>query len=112
MCMSRMGSSPMGRNGSAKRHRAREADAMPSPQDYRSIELEAAAATAVARGSTALGNVLKFGVPLGALIIAGWMIYVSFGRSPKNMTAPDKEEFRTTQFPAPSLAPPRPPSKQ
>lgn len=80
---------------------------MPSPQDYRSLELEASAATAVARGSTALGNLLKFGVPLGAVLIAGWMIYASLGSGPRNMTAPDKEEFTTTQFPAPSLQTPR-----
>ena len=80
---------------------------MPSPQDYRSLELEASAATAVARGSTALGNLVKFGVPLGAVLIAGWMIYASLGSGPRNMTAPDKEEFTTTQFPAPSLQTPR-----
>lgn len=80
---------------------------MPSPQDYRSLELEASAATAVARGSTAVGNLLKVGVPLGAVLIAGWMIYASLGTGPRNMTAPDREEFTTTQFPAPSLQTPR-----
>ena len=81
---------------------------MPSPQDYRSLELDAAAATAVARGSTALGNLMKFGVPLGALAVAGWMISASFKSGPKNMTAPDKEEFVTTQFPGPALHASRP----
>ena len=85
---------------------------MPSPQDYRSIELDAAAATAVARGSTALGNLMKFGVPLGALAVAGWMISASLKSSPKNMTAPDKEDFVTTQFPGPSLQAPRAQSAQ
>ncbi|PZN93013.1 MAG: conjugal transfer protein, partial [Hyphomicrobiales bacterium] len=85
---------------------------MPGPDEYRSIELEAAAATAVARAPTALGNLLKFGVPAGALVLAAWMISSSFRAGPKNMTAPDTEEFRTTQFPAPSLDTPRPSSSQ
>jgi type IV secretion system protein VirB10 len=80
---------------------------MPSREDYRSLELDASAATGVARSPTALGNLLKIGVPLGAVVMAGWMIYASLGGAPKNMTAPDKEEFTTTQFPAPSLQTPR-----
>ncbi len=43
---------------------------MPSPETYRHLELEAAAATAVGRGSTAFGALLKVGVPLGAAAIA------------------------------------------
>ncbi|SDR63786.1 type IV secretion system protein VirB10 [Rhizobiales bacterium GAS113] len=85
---------------------------MPTSEDYRSLELEAAAATAVARSSTALGNLVKIGVPAGALILAGWMIYSSMRRGSSNMTTPDKEEFATTQFPAPSLGTPRPRSSQ
>jgi type IV secretion system protein VirB10 len=81
---------------------------MPSPETYRNLELEAAAATAVGRGSTAVGNLLKLGVPLGAVAIAGFMIYGSTQHGPKNMTNPEKEEFTTTQFPAPSLKAPRP----
>mgnify|MGYP001084475778 CR=1 FL=1 len=77
---------------------------MPTPDDYRSFELEAAAATSVARGRTALGNFLKFGVPIGALIVAVWMIYGSVVRRSPLLTTPDKEEFTTTQFPAPSLS--------
>ncbi len=80
---------------------------MPSPETYRNLELEAAAATAVGRGSTAVGNLLKIGVPLGAVAIAGFMIYGSTQRGPKNMISPEKEEFTTTQFPAPSLKAPR-----
>ncbi|OPH81370.1 type IV secretion system protein VirB10 [Nitrobacter vulgaris] len=80
---------------------------MPTPDDYRSFELEAAAATSVARGRTALGSFLKFGVPIGALIVAGWMIYGTVARRSPTLTTPDKEEFTTTQFPAPSLSTPR-----
>ncbi len=80
---------------------------MPTPDDYRSFELEAAAATSVARGRTALGNFLKFGVPIGALIVAAWMIYGTVARRSPTLTTPDKEEFTTTQFPAPSLSTPR-----
>ncbi|WID99767.1 type IV secretion system protein VirB10 (plasmid) [Bosea vestrisii] len=85
---------------------------MPRPEEYRSIELEAAAATAVARSPTAIGNLLRIGVPVGALLIAAWMISSSFRQGPKNMTAPDTEEFRTTQYPAPSLETPRPQTGQ
>jgi type IV secretion system protein VirB10 len=85
---------------------------MPRPEEYRSIELEAAAATAVARSPTALGRSLKIGVPVGALALAAWMISSSFRQGPRNMTAPDTEEFRTTQFPAPSLETPRPQTGQ
>jgi type IV secretion system protein VirB10 len=85
---------------------------VPTPDDYRSFELEAAAATSVARGRTALGSTLKFGVPIGALLVAAWMIYSSVLRQPSTLTTPDKEEFRTTQFPAPSLSTPRPQTNQ
>ena len=80
---------------------------MPTADDYRSFELEAAAASSVARGRTALGSFLKFGVPLGALIVAAWMIYGTVARRSPTLTTPDKEEFTTTQFPAPSLSTPR-----
>lgn len=80
---------------------------MPTADDYRSFELEAAAASSVARGRTALGSFLKFGVPIGALIVAGWMIYGTVARRAPTLTTPEKEEFRTTQFPAPSLSTPR-----
>lgn len=85
---------------------------MPRPDDYRSLELEAAAATSVARGRTALGNFLKFGVPIGALVVAAWIIYGSTMRRSPTLTTPDKEEFTTTQFPAPSLSTPRPQTSQ
>lgn len=85
---------------------------MPTPDDYRSFELEAAAATSVARGRTALGSFLKFGVPIGALVVAAWMIYGSVARRIPTLTTPDKEEFTTTQFPAPSLSAPRPQTNQ
>ncbi len=85
---------------------------MPTPEDYRSFEMEAAAATSVARGRTALGRFLKFGVPLGAVIVAAWMIYSTTQRRAPTMTTPDKEEFTTTQFPAPSLSTPRPQTNQ
>lgn len=85
---------------------------MPTPDDYRSFELEAAAATSVARGRTALGSFLKVGAPIGALLVAAWMIYGSVGRHAPTLTTPDKEEFTTMQFPAPSLSTPRPQTSQ
>lgn len=80
---------------------------MPTADEYRSFEMEAAAATSVARGRTALGSFLKFGVPAGAILVAAWMIYGSLARRAPTLTTPDKEEFTTTQFPAPSLSAPR-----
>ena len=59
---------------------------MPTPDDYRSFELEASAATSVARGSTTVGRFLKFGIPLGAVLVAAWMIY--------NSTKPRAVAFR------------------
>jgi type IV secretion system protein VirB10 len=85
---------------------------MPTPEDYRSFELEASAATSVARGSTTVGRFLKYGIPLGAIVVAGWMIYNSTKPRTVSMTTPDKEEFTTTQFPAPSLSTPRPQTDQ
>ncbi len=85
---------------------------MPTADDYRSLELEAAAASSVARGRTALGGFLKIAIPLGALAIAAWLIYGSLARRTPTFTTPDKEEFTTTQFPAPSLSTPRPQTDQ
>jgi len=85
---------------------------MPSADDYRAFELEAAAATSVARGRTVLGQLLTVGIPAGALVVAGWLIYRTTSQRPTIMTTPDKEEFTTTQFPAPSLSTPRPQTDQ
>jgi type IV secretion system protein VirB10 len=80
---------------------------MPDPSTYRNLELDHAAATAVARPETTFGRVLKVGVPLGAVGLAGWMIWAGVAKPSGPMTNPDKEEFRTTQFPAPDLEFPR-----
>jgi type IV secretion system protein VirB10 len=85
---------------------------MPSAEDYRVFELEAAAATSVARSRTVLGRLLTVGVPVGAVVVAGWLIYRITSQRSTVMTTPDKEEFTTTQFPAPSLSTPRPQTDQ
>jgi len=86
---------------------------MPSADDYRAFELEAAAAaTSVARGRTVLGRLLTVGVPVGALVVAGWLVYRTTSQRSTVMTTPDREEFTTTQFPAPSLSTPRPQTDQ
>lgn len=85
---------------------------MPSADDYRAFEMEAAAATSVARSRTVLGRLLTVGVPVGALVVAGWLIYRTTNQGSTIMTTPDKEEFTTTQFPAPSLSTPRPQTDQ
>lgn len=86
---------------------------MPSADDYRAFELEAAAAaTSVARGRTVLGRLLTVGVPVGALVVAGWLVYRTTSQRSTVMSTPDREEFTTTQFPAPSLSTPRPQTDQ
>jgi type IV secretion system protein VirB10 len=80
---------------------------MPSPRDYRNLELDHAAATSVARSATTFGAVLKVGVPLGAVGLAAFMIYQSLYGAKGPTTNADREEFRTTQFPAPNLEAPR-----
>ncbi|MFN7322560.1 MAG: type IV secretion system protein VirB10 [Methylobacterium sp.] len=80
---------------------------MPSPQDYRNLELEHTAATSVARGATTFGAFLKVGVPLGALGLAAFMIYQNLYGAKGPTTNADREEFRTTQYPAPNLEAPR-----
>jgi type IV secretion system protein VirB10 len=77
---------------------------MPTPDEYRSRELEAAAKSGVERSSSVLGAFVKFGVPIATLALVGWIVYSSQAKEPRLMTAPDKEEFHTTQYPAPGLA--------
>ncbi len=81
---------------------------MPSPNEYRSLAEEAAGSVVAARTSRA-GTFLKVVVPAGAILVAGWMIYKAI-RAPErpSITTPDTEDFRTTQFPAPSIETPRP----
>lgn len=81
---------------------------MPSAEHYRNLELEASAASAVGRPATRAGNLVKLGIPIGALAASALLIFGSSGRGPTNMTAPDREEFTTTSFPAPSLRAARP----
>ncbi|MGX5832066.1 type IV secretion system protein VirB10 [Mesorhizobium sp. 43Arga] len=65
--------------------------------------------TAVAAPKFGASTFFKIAVPLGAAAFAGWMIYAAT-RAPDKplLTAPDGEEFHTTQFPAPGLDTPRP----
>ena len=84
---------------------------MPTPDDYRAFEREAAA-TPVGRGRTVFGRFLTVGVPAGACLVAAWMIYNSTKPRTPSMTTPDKEEFTTTQFPPPWLATPKAPTDQ
>ena len=85
---------------------------MPSPDDYRAFELESAGATSVARAPSGLGTFAKVAFPLGALGFAGWIIYASLNPSKSPLTNRDNEEFRTTQFPAPSIEAPQPQTNQ
>ena len=80
---------------------------MPTPDDYRSLELDTAARSGVTRSPSVLGNTAKIGVPLASIAFVGWMLYASQHKDPRPMTAPDKEEFNTQQYPGPGLPPER-----
>ena len=81
---------------------------MPTPDEYRSLDLEGAAQSGVARSSNALGNTVVIGIPLVALAFVGWLLYSWQHKDPKLMTAADKEEFNTQQYPGPALPADRP----
>jgi type IV secretion system protein VirB10 len=79
---------------------------MPTPEEWRQLDLDAA--SAVARPPSSLGTALKFAIPLGALIFAGYIIYAGTATQKPSLVSPDNEEFRTTQFPAQALGEPPP----
>lgn len=81
---------------------------MPSPNEYRALAEESTRSVVAARGGAA-STFLRVGIPVGAVIFAGWMIYTGT-RTPErpSITNPDTEDFRTTQYPAPSIDTPRP----
>ncbi len=79
---------------------------MPTPEQWRQIDLDAAATSVVARPQSSMGIVLKLIVPLGAILLAGYIIYEGTRQPSPSFIRPDNEEFRTTQFPAPSLGEP------
>src|SRR5208283_5046484 len=81
---------------------------MPTPDEYRSLELEGAAQSGVARSSNAFGNTVVVGIPLVALAFVGWLLYSWQHKDAKLMTAADKEEFNTQQYPGPGLPAERP----
>ena len=81
---------------------------MASGIDHKSFELEAAAASTVARSSTVLGFFAKAIPAAGGAALAGYLLYGSFSKEPASLVKPDGEEFHTAQFPAPGLAAERP----
>jgi type IV secretion system protein VirB10 len=81
---------------------------MPTPDQYRSLDLEGAAQSGVARSSNALGNTVVVGIPLVAIAFVGWLLYSWQHKDAKLMTAADKEEFNTQQYPGPGLPAERP----
>ena len=81
---------------------------MPTPEQWRQIELENAAALTVARPPSTAGRFFKVVVPIGAVLLAGYIIYAGTQDPRPSFIRPDNEEFRTTQFPSPSLGEPPP----
>jgi type IV secretion system protein VirB10 len=85
---------------------------MPTPEQWRQLDLDSAAATAVARPQSNVGTFLKVIVPIGAVLLAGYIIYAGTRDPRPSFIRLDNEEFRTTQFPAPSLGEPPPQRNQ
>ena len=81
---------------------------MPTPDEYRSLDLEGAARSGVARSSNALGNTVVVGIPLVAVAFVGWRLYLVAAHRRQLMTAADKEEFNPQQYPGPGLPAERP----
>jgi type IV secretion system protein VirB10 len=81
---------------------------MPSPNEYRALAEESTRSVVAARGGAA-STFIRYGIPAGAVLFAAWMIYAGT-RTPErsSITNPDTEDFRTTQYPAPSIETPRP----
>ena len=77
---------------------------MPSHIDYKSFELDQAAATGVARSSSRFGALAKSVPIVGGLAFAGYLIYSALPKPPGSLIKKDTEEFHTVQFPAPGLA--------
>jgi type IV secretion system protein VirB10 len=85
---------------------------MPTSDEWRQLELEAQAQSRVARPPTAMGGFLKVLAPVGALVVAGYLVWTGMRSHQPGFLKPDNEEFRTTPFPAPSLSPPPVPRDQ
>lgn len=85
---------------------------MPTPEQWRQLDLDSGASTAVERPRSSVGTFLKVIVPLGAVLLAAYIIYAGTQTPNPSFIRPDNEEFRTTQFPAPSLGEPPPQRNQ
>lgn len=85
---------------------------MPTPEQWRQLDLDSGASTAVARPQSNVGTFFKVMVPLGAALLAAYIIYAGTQMPNPSFIRPDNEEFRTTQFPAPSLGEPPPQRNQ
>ena len=85
---------------------------MPTPEQWRQLDLDSGASTAVARPQSNVGTFFKVIVPLGAVLLAAYIIYAGTRTPNPSFIRPDNEEFRTTQFPAPSLGEPPPQRNQ
>lgn len=85
---------------------------MPTPEQWRQLDLDAAATSAVARPQSRTGTFLKVILPIGAVLLAAYIIYAGTRTPNPSFIRPDNEEFRTTQFPAPSLGEPQPQRNQ
>ena len=65
----------------------------PSGIDYKSFELEKAAASAVSRPRSTLGTAAKVVPLLGAIGFAGYLLYTAMPKSPSSMVKKSSEEL-------------------
>ena len=105
MCTSRTGSSPTRRSASVRRplweaeRRCRRFD------EHRCSKWRPPPRPPLRADARRSGSFLKIARPARRLAMAGWHDLRLALAAYLKMTTPDKEEFTTTQFPAPSLSP-------
>ena len=81
---------------------------MASGLDYKSFELEKAAAPGVGRSTSTLGFLAK-AIPIGgAIAFAGYLLYSALPKPPVSPIKSSQEEFHAGAFPAPGLSSARP----
>ena len=75
---------------------------MPSPNEYRRLDMESASAVATRGGS--LGTTVKVISIGGAVAVAGLLLYSGLTpKAPRSMTDKAGDEFTTTPFPGPQV---------
>jgi type IV secretion system protein VirB10 len=88
---------------------------MPTRAEHRQLEMEGLIAAEMGRSgglATGSGRFPWLLFALAAVAVIAWGLWRASAPAPRNMTDPDTEDFRTTQFPAPVIDTPIPPTRQ